>query len=241
VLPLAAAVVAPSTGLLQLMRQQWRLPAKKAVYIPNGIDTNRFHPPPKESHARSVVIIGTAGHLRAEKNHGMLIRAAVRALAQTGYPLEVRIAGDGPERGSLEREIQDCGSQDRVKLLGQVEQMTHFYHQLDIFAMSSLTEQMPVAVLEAMASSLAVVSTDVGDVKEMVAEENRAYVVSDEKAMAEAIATIAGNDELRRRIGAANRRKVTEQYSEGKMLEAYRALYAKWLPTLSTHSGVIDE
>jgi len=85
---------------------------------------------------------------------------------------------------------------------------------------------MPLAVLEAMASGLAVAATDVGDVADMLAAENRRFVVEqDAPALAGALAALLADPALRATLGAANRARAERDYAEAAMLLAYAALF----------------
>ena len=119
-------------------------------------------------------MIGTVAPLRPEKNIGRLLRAF--AVLECSRPLRLVVAGDGGERGSLERLAAGLGIADRVIFTGQVAPES-VLGTFDIFAMSSDTEQMPNALLEAMAASRAIAAVDVGDVKSIVCEDNREFIV----------------------------------------------------------------
>jgi glycosyltransferase involved in cell wall biosynthesis len=204
------------------MRGIWHLPEGRIAYIPNGIDTSRFAPVPCRPDSGKELVIGTVGHLRREKNLGLLLRS-VAALSRK-MPVRLIIAGDGPERDALEREARELGIAGKVEFAGWQEDLPSTYSQFDIFALSSTTEQMPLSVLEAMASGLAVVSTHVGDVARMVAEVNRPAVVSPldfESALKE----LAERPDWRARLGIANRARAVEAYSIERMFEDYDRLY----------------
>jgi glycosyltransferase involved in cell wall biosynthesis len=94
---------------------------------------------------------------------------------------------------------------------------------MDVFALSSDTEQMPLSVLEAMAASLPVVSTAVGDVAQMVSDPNRDYVVAAQD-FAAALARLADDATARRDIGLANETKAREKFDENVMAANYAAL-----------------
>jgi L-malate glycosyltransferase len=97
----------------------------------------------------------------------------------------------------------------------------------DIFALSSDSEQYPISLVEAMASGIPAVSTDVGDVRNIVAKENRPFIIGrdDEAALATAISTLAKDAKLRAHIGEANRFLAFSQYDEETMFARYRQLY----------------
>lgn len=215
-------VVVPSRVLQSVAVERWQLPAEQVMYIPNGIDLTRYAA--SERQVPEKVTIGSVGALRREKNFPRLIRA-VSALQDPS--IQLLIAGDGPEKGNLETLIAQLDMQEQVKLVGHVDDPTTFYQSCDIFSLCSDTEQMPLTVLEAMATGLPVVATDVGDVRHMVADENANYVVArtEEAALPTVIERLVSNAELRELIGRKNREKAEAAFGEEQMLRAYDNLF----------------
>ncbi|MCS6854966.1 MAG: glycosyltransferase family 4 protein [Elioraea sp.] len=219
-----ATVVLPSRTLERIAREVWRLPAARVLYLPNGIDLARFVPR-GPSPLPAETVIGTVAVLRAEKNLARLLRAVARARARR--PVRLEIVGDGPERPHLERLARELSIAEAVTFHGRQADPAPFYRRFDLVALSSDTEQMPMCVLEAMACGIPVVSTDVGDVRSMVASENMPLIVpKDEEALAEAIFRVLDDDTLRRRVGAANRAKAEAEFDERVMIERYRQVFA---------------
>ncbi len=220
VLRAASRVVAPSMCLVKIMRSVWHLPEKMIAYIPNGIDTSRFGP--AASSSSDELVIGTVGHLRPEKNIGLLLRSAAGIAGHRA--VRVMILGDGPERGPLEALSHDLGIASRVEFLGWHDNVSQIYRKFHIFALTSSTEQMPLSVLEAMASGLPLVSTDVGDVRLMVAEANRPFIVP-LKQFAATLGELAFQPDLQCTLGAANRAHCAQAYSMDRMFTRYESLY----------------
>jgi L-malate glycosyltransferase len=225
-----ARVVVPSRRLEDLAYRVWRLPASRIAYVPNGVDATRFATPicdgvPGFVRRPSEMVIGTVAPLRPEKNIRRLLR--VFAMLKPSNPLRLIIAGDGAGRISLERLAADLGIADRVIFTGQVLPET-VLGTFDIFALSSETEQMPNALLEAMAASRAIAAVDGGDVKNIVCEDNREFIVDrdDAHAFAEAVDGLLRNPEKRRALGCANRRRVVEEFSQERMFSAYSRILA---------------
>jgi glycosyltransferase involved in cell wall biosynthesis len=95
-----------------------------------------------------------------------------------------------------------------------------------VFALSSDTEQMPLSVLEAMAAGRAIASTDVGDVRDMVSEENRPFVVEQNaERLAQAILELIEDPSRAASIGNANRARAVAVYDQSRMFESYRRLF----------------
>ena len=99
--------------------------------------------------------------------------------------------------------------------------------RLDIFALSSDTEQMPVALLEAMAARLPVAAVNVGDVKAMVSQENQHFVVArdDDTAFVAAIERLLREPAIRERLGNLNRERVVAEFSQQRMFDRYTDLF----------------
>ena len=222
-----STVVLPSRNLWRIATETWRLNPRRVHYVPNGIDLQRFT---CAGHmARDTVVIGTVAGLRAEKNIARLLHAFHRIADIEAVRL--RIVGDGPERGVLRELAEQLGHAGRVEFIGQVHDPSAFYRSFDIFALSSDTEQMPLSVLEAMASGLPIASTDVGDVASMVADENRAFVTPlDPGLLGKAIATLARDPALRARVGAANQAKAKTDFDQDAMIATYAALFDAGTP-----------
>ncbi len=137
----------------------------------------------------------------------------------------VVIAGDGPERSNLESRARVLGFNGRARFLGRLEDMGPVYRSVDLLALPSSTEQMPISVLEAMSCGLPVIATDVGDIREMVSEENRPFIAASIEEFRANLERMTNDRELRARVGAANRRRCVEVYSATRMFERYAALY----------------
>ena len=187
-------VVVPSFSLVEIAQQAWRVPPTKLVHIPNGVDLDYYAAVPgtriagpweagSEERSRAAAVIGTVAPLRPEKNVGRLLQAFAPVAREHDCLLVV--AGDGPERPGLESLASSLGIAERTRFLGHLDDVPNLLRSIDIFALSSNTEQMPNSLLQAMAAGRPVASVDVGDVARMVAPENRDLIVprDDEAAL----------------------------------------------------------
>jgi glycosyltransferase involved in cell wall biosynthesis len=224
-----STVVLPSLTLERIATEVWRLPARRLRYLPNGLDLTRFRPDRPAAALPAPgegPLIGTVAALRAEKNLGRLLRA-VRLLHDEGVALRLAIVGGGPERPALEALAAELGITEAVLFTGAIADPAAAYRAFDVFALSSDTEQMPLSVLEAMATGLPVAATMVGDVPQMVGEANRPFLCArDDAALAAALRPLLADAALRRRVGEVNRAKAEHDYDELTMFKAYAALLA---------------
>jgi len=228
-------IVVPSKTLLDVARSIWRFRSKRLHYIPNGIDFTRFDDAEAavETPLRrqtDEILIGTVGALRAEKNFARLLRLFAKLRAKP--PVRLVIVGDGPERQPLEALAADLGITDRIVFTGEVTDPERIVKQLDIFALTSDTEQMPYCLIEAMAAGLAVVATDVGDVAAMLPTANQPFIAPPEAEtlLSAQLQRLAERPDLRKTIGDLNRRHARERFDRQAMLERYHQLFSNLLP-----------
>lgn len=216
-------VILPSRNLERIALGIWSLPARQVRYIPNGVDCARFAAASRGG-VGGKIVIGTVASLRREKNIARLIEAFSQVASQRAAgSLELLIVGGGAERQALETLARQRGAS--VRFAGQTNQPEKFLPQMDIFALSSDTEQMPLSLLEAMAAGLPVVATAVGDVAQMVAAENADYIVPlQDDAFAAALARLVDNKEARGVLGRANEKKARETFDEQVMAARYAEL-----------------
>ncbi|HYE26936.1 MAG TPA: glycosyltransferase [Allosphingosinicella sp.] len=228
-LPAAYRLVVPSARLETIARKVWAQPAARVVRIANGIDVGRYAGPPSEpipglDKGPGELVIGTVAGLRAVKNLPRLVRAFA---AMTSRGARLAIVGSGPESERIAAEARARGVADRLLMPGFLADPARWIGHFDIFALSSDSEQFPISLVEAMAAGLPAVATAVGDVAQMVADDNRPLIVEaeDEAAFAAALDSLAERPDLRRAIGRANREKAQAEYDEAGMIARYARLY----------------
>ncbi|MEP3050007.1 MAG: glycosyltransferase family 4 protein [Erythrobacter sp.] len=228
----AAGLIVPSRQLEQIALETWELPTDRVMRIPNGIDTLAFAKKPKPDALRVVKHkgeqwVGTLAGLRPVKQLPLL----VRAFAQLPKNWQLVILGEGPDEEAIREAADALEISHRVHLPGAVQNPAAAIGLFDIFALSSKSEQFPLSVAEAMAAGLPVAAPDVGDVRHMVAEENRPFIATPDSAsaLAHMLEELAGNPELRQEIGEANRKKAIAQFDAERMIARYRDIYSSAL------------
>jgi len=233
----ASALVVPSRQLEAVALGPWQQPRGRVHLIPNGIALGAYAKKPRADALPRIVKrpgelwVGTLAGLRAVKNLPRL----VRAFAGLPEPWQLVILGDGPERDAIKAQAHESGVAHRVHLPGFAPDPAKAVGLFDVFALSSDSEQFPISVVEAMAAGLPIASPAVGDVAGMVAPENRDFICAphDDADLAQAMARLAADEPLRRRIGAANRAHALAQYDEKAMISAYARVYARALGAAS--------
>lgn len=239
--PFVTHYVALSGHLARYLVGAVGVPVARVTRICNGVDTLRFHPAVGRHPIRGApfdgadtVLIGTIGRLQAVKDQLNLVRAFGHLVAQRMPGADrsrLVIVGDGPLRAQVENEVLAAGVGDRVWLAGERSDVPEVMRALDLFVLPSISEGISNTILEAMASGLPVVATDVGGNGELVmAGETGALVpAADSGALAAAIAPYAADKPLRESHGRAGRARVEAEFSLDGMVESYMNLYDRLL------------
>lgn len=195
--------------------------------IARGIPRDRVHVVyagielPAETAAAGDPVVGTIARLVAVKDIGLLLEAA-DLLRERVAGLRLVVVGDGPERTGLERQAAGLGLGDAVQFRGHLADVWPVLRELQVYALTSASEGMPISVLEAMSAGLAVVATAVGGLPELIEEGVTGFLVSrgtgraaTAQALADKIGALLADAEARSRIGLAARRHVGEEFSPG--------------------------
>ena len=198
----------------------------RVVSIPTGIDLERFAPGDAAA-ARAalglpagVPLVGIVATLRSWKGHRYLLEA-VAGLARRDVHLA--IVGDGPQRAALEARTRELGLESRVTFAGNREDVAPWLRAFDLFCLPSYAnEGVPQALMQAMACGLAVVSTPVGSIDEIVADGDTGVLVPPEDAarLAAAIERLLSDEGARRLLGARAAARARERFGEDRMVDA---------------------
>lgn len=209
-------------------------------HIPNGVDAARFDPAAQDRDAvrrglglvREDVLVTTVSRLSSEKNPRGFVNVAALAGARNER-LVFALAGTGPEEPAIRRARRHHPARDRLRLLGERRDVPELLAGSDVFALTSRTESLPFAVLEAMAMRLPVVCYDVGGLAEVVRDGANGFLVpfGDEEAFSARLLELAADAGLRRRIGEAARATILARHGfaaiADAILEAYRDRVAR--------------
>ena len=216
-------------------KESWRV-------IPLGLDLSTLLDLPLPN-GTTPLRCGLVGRLVPIKNPSLFLQALSHS-AQKGDSPALRgiIVGEGPLRDSLEKEAQREGLENRVRFTGWQEDLRRCYREFDIACVTSLNEGTPVSLIEAMAAGRAVIATDVGGVRDLLdygadgtppipAEGFRITPVGvlvrseDTQGLTAALAHLARNPSLRKKLGEAARQQVKERFNHERLIRDISALY----------------
>lgn len=231
-------VVGVGESVRQALIQNEGIPAARVERIYNGVDVAAFNGRPVDRSAVRAEIglrpddlmIVQVARLDYLKDHSTAIRTVER-VARRCTRARLVLVGEGPELEKINREIRHRGVQAHVRLLGLRHDVARLLKAADLFLLSSISEGIPVTVIEAMAAGLPVVSTDVGGVTEIVQNKKTGLLTPSghDAGLAEAILRLAEDPPLRREMGDLGRRRTKEVFSQQRMHAAYQARYEEML------------
>jgi glycosyltransferase involved in cell wall biosynthesis len=202
--------------------------------VHDGIDVDKIaHRPPADLHAEywlphGVPVIVNVGALVGHKGQKYLIDAMPLVLREVPEA-HLIIFGEGDLRAPLEKQIKHLNLTKRILLPGFREDVLSLMKTADLFVMSSVTEGLGSAVLDAMAMGHAVVGTEAGGIPEAVVPYETGLLVatSDAKPLAAAIVKLLKNPELRKKYGEAGRRRVAEHFGVDRLVEGTLEVYRR--------------
>jgi glycosyltransferase involved in cell wall biosynthesis len=217
--------------------QQRGCPAdKEHAVVTDAVDVTWFEPPADRDE-----VVGTSerplrilsvGRLHWKKGHESALQA-VRSIVDRGIEVDYRIVGEGDHREPTQFAIRDLGLEGTAELVGaqNSEAVRELLGWADVFLHASLTEAFGVAVIEAQAMGLPVVCSDAGGLPENVEHEVSGYVVPRRAvaAMADGLAALANDPQLRRRMGLAARRRAETELSVDHQLDRFEDIYEELL------------
>jgi glycosyltransferase involved in cell wall biosynthesis len=228
------AVVSVSAAQAAKVRAAGVAPACMAT-IPNAVGPDAFAPPQPEyaGRLRALLpapvrhVVGCAARLSPEKGVGRLVAAAAGTPAEVGFV----VFGDGPLRGEIEKQIAALGLGQRFVLAGFRDDVRRYLPYLDLLAIPSFTEGLPVVLLEAFAAGVPVVASAVGGIPEVLEDGRSGFLVppADAAALATAIGRALSDEEARREMGRRGRDRVREDYSFARQSAAYQELFGRLL------------
>jgi len=234
------AVVAVSERLAQELPGALRMSPDRVVCIPNGIDTEIYHPRQDNGALRRELglapdtqIVGSIGRLEPIKAYNTMVAAFARfSETEVGRKAVLVIGGEGSERPALERQIDELGLRGRVLLLGWRNDIHDLLSAFSLFSMSSRSEGTSISLLEAMSAGLPPVVTDVGGNSAVLGDALPHCLVpfGDTKALSDAWSRILVTSDSRRADSALARRRVVDAFGVSAVARRYEELYVRLAP-----------
>lgn len=210
------------------------IPAARVEVIYNGINLDPHRDPTIDRKAARRALgldsddfaILQVARLDGLKDHSTALRTIQRVAAETPH-VRLLVVGEGPELAAIEREIADRKLGENVQLLGLRQDVPQLLAASDLFLLSSISEGVPLTIIEAMAAGRAVVSTDVGGVGEIIEHDATGLLASagDDQTLAQLVVALVRDPARRERIANAGRERAKAVFSEQKNHAAYADLY----------------
>jgi len=230
--PITDAFIAVADPHGRYLAEHEGCPAQKVRVIPNGVDTEKFHPRWSSPALRQQLglppdapVVGIVAALRPEKNHELFLQAA--ALVHDQLP-EARflVVGDGPRRRELTQLAQGLSISDTVHFVGTRNDVPEVLSLIDVLVLTSHMEANPISVLEAMATEKPVVASRVGSVGETVIDGQTGYLVTPGEAreVAGRVVELLGERERAAAMGRRGREHVIARWSIDRTVAGYQDL-----------------
>lgn len=204
-------------------------PGVEFIVIPNGVETDRFKPIERTANAKVKLLF--IGRLIPRKGFQRVVKALPRVKELTGNGFEIEVVGTGDAKAQLDEEAEKLGVSDLIKYVGTVpyDRLEASYQYADVFVLTSLSEGMPSVILEAMGCGLPVVASDVGGNNELITNGENGYLIKgdDIEGLAERLAQLINDRELRENMGAKSRERALA-YDWGKIMGRYNELYKRY-------------
>lgn len=213
------------------------IPRGKVDVIYNGVDLDRFAPTGSRAATRCELgvaedefVLLTVARLDSIKDHATSVRAMAE-LRRRVPKLKLLLAGDGPERGNLESLIRQTGTEGTVRMLGLRRDVPRLMEAADGFLLTSVSEGIPLTLIEAMGASLPIVATRVGGIPEVVEEGVTGLLVpaGNAAAVAEALVSLERDRGFARSLGQKGHQVAHRRFREDDMIRHYEDVYRRML------------
>jgi len=235
---LSGQMIAVSEDVRRFLAEHVGIPGNRIRVIPNGVPVNGARSYEKVvvlretlGLSRNTRVVAAVGSLYPVKGHTYLIDAAVHVVRRCP-DVTFLIAGRGGLREELEAQASSLGVTPFIRFLGHRDDVPDLLGVCDVFVLPSLSEGMPLALLEAMAAGIPSVATRVGGVGEAIEDGESGLLVppGDSHALAESIIKLLEDRTLARQMGQYARDVVARRFSVSRMVDDYKKIYARLIP-----------
>lgn len=244
-MPVVSHAIALSRDLESYMNTRIGVQKRKLTQIYNGVETEKFYPSGEKNNTlpfseSGLIVFGTVGRMQAVKDQTTLVRAFIRLLEvapELRETVRLIIVGDGPLKSEALSLLEKACCADITWLPGARNDVADIMRQMDIFVLPSLSEGISNTILEAMATGLPVIATQVGGNDELVMNDETGMLVppADPEAMARCMLRYLADRSLIIRHGNAAKQSVVKHFSMDAMVRAYLKVYDS-----SHHKGMTN-
>ena len=224
------------------LRRTLHEPASKVVLLGNGVDLERFAPDPSGERRAQVrralgiddgtVVVGAVGRLVLEKGYAELLRAWQAVVSAHPNAVLLVIGPDDPDKAdAVPRQLIDSACSAGVRFLGLRPDVDDLYHAMDVYVLASHREGFPRSAMEAAATGLPIVATDIRGCRQVVTDgaNGRLVPVGDEQRLAGAVVRLVADSELRRSWGEASLERAQREFDQQRCIDITLATYDRLL------------
>lgn len=205
----------------RLMADYYGIDRDKVEYVNNGVDLTRYY---RKSHTRLTFV--NVGRMDKNKNQQLIINLFNRL--DVARCMDLILCGDGPERPVLEKMVETLGLKERVTFTGNVGNVQDYLAVSDIYIQTSHREGLPLSTIEAIATKLPVISTNVGGMKNIVKDNGFLINDGDEEGLFNAMKSLSTDTSLREKMGEKSY-EIANLFSAESMSAKYTSIYKKWV------------
>jgi len=210
---------------IEFFNKHYGLPRKRFKLIHNGVDIEYFRPERiKNKQCDGIFRIVHIANLKPLKDQWTLLKAMIE-LDKTYKKWELKIAGEDQVnlRADYEEFVKQCNLMDRIKFLGPVKETREVLSNADVFILTSITESLPVSVIEAIAMGVPCIVTDVGGNPDIIENGKEGFLVEpgDYKTIAQYLKFLIENPVKRRKMSIAAREKAIREFDFNMMIKKY--------------------
>lgn len=206
-------------------------PGTRIHTIHNSVDLGRFEEAADgPDSGTDATVVGSVGRLTEAKGYEYAVRAWPRVLGELRGQLRLRLVGDGPLRPKLEALVRELGIEETVSFAGYREDPVPELRRFDVGVFPSLWEGLPLAVAEAMAAGVPVVTSDIAPLRTLVGPAGVTVPAGDPAALGRSLIELLRDSDRRERLAAAGRRRVRRRFSADRVAKEYGDLYRSRTP-----------
>lgn len=224
----AETVIFGSTAQQEIWVKRYRLDRRKTTVIYNGVDAEHFlalAPTRDLPESSRRLTLGMVGQFRPEKGHTILLDALAQ-LRRNDFAIRLLLVGDGPELTAVQQRVDRMGLSQVVEFVGRTADVRSYLASMDVFILPSLAvETFSNAALEAMATGLPVILSNIGGAAEMIVDGESGFLCppGDSEALVSAVRRLM-DPGLRKTLGAAARARVARRFSIDTMVTRYEEI-----------------